>query len=130
MVFLKSFDNYFYANLLLSRLKNDGVRCTLFDENTVTTDPLLSNAIGGIKLMVHQADEDMARNFIDLYEREYLETSICEKCGASDFEKMIRPATPDLEARIIRFFQKDHQLPAEIIFRCNNCLYETKALPQ
>ena len=30
----------------------DGIRCWLKDENTVTIDPILTNAIGGIKVMV------------------------------------------------------------------------------
>ncbi len=32
--------------------EEEGINCWLKDENTVTIDPILTNAIGGIKLMV------------------------------------------------------------------------------
>ena len=36
----------------MGRLEQENIRCHLQDEYTVTIDPFLSNAIGGIKLMV------------------------------------------------------------------------------
>ena len=33
---------------MLTRLQSEGVECYLEDENTVTIDPMLSGAIGGI----------------------------------------------------------------------------------
>ena len=57
LVTLRSFDNYFTANITLTKLHADGIECYLKDENTVTIDPMLSNAIGGIKLVVKNEDE-------------------------------------------------------------------------
>ncbi len=56
MVTLRTFDNYFLANITLTRLQNAGINCFLKDEHTVTMDPILSNAIGGIKLVVKEED--------------------------------------------------------------------------
>ena len=53
-VLLQSYDNYVSAHIAMGRLEEDGINCWLKDENTVTIDPILSNAIGGIKLMVEQ----------------------------------------------------------------------------
>jgi hypothetical protein len=57
-VILATFDNYIPAHIAMGRLQEEGIICWLKDENTVTVDPLLSIAVGGIKLMVagHQAE--------------------------------------------------------------------------
>ena len=57
IVTIRTFDNYFSANILLTRLRHAGIECYLKDEYTVTIDPLLSNAIGGIKLIVKKTEE-------------------------------------------------------------------------
>jgi hypothetical protein len=49
-------DNYIYAHILLSKLQGAGIHCYLKDEFTVTIDPLLSPALGGIKLMVAESE--------------------------------------------------------------------------
>jgi hypothetical protein len=49
---LRTFDNYIPAHIALGKLQNESISCFLVDENTVTIDPFLSYAIGGIKLMV------------------------------------------------------------------------------
>jgi hypothetical protein len=62
-VLLQSYDNYIRAHIAMGRLKENSINCYLRDENTVTIDPLLSNAIGGIKLMVA---EDQAARALEL----------------------------------------------------------------
>jgi hypothetical protein len=57
---LCSFDNYVAAHIALGRLQDQYINCYLQDENTVTIDPILSNAIGGIKLMVIQSHVERA----------------------------------------------------------------------
>ncbi len=49
---IRSYDNYIYAHIVLSMLQDAGINCHLKDEYTITIDPLLSPALGGIKLMV------------------------------------------------------------------------------
>lgn len=51
---LYSFDNYVSAHIALGRLQNEGINCYLVDEHSATITPYLSNALGGIKLMVDQ----------------------------------------------------------------------------
>lgn len=51
-VILEVYDNYIPAHIALGQLEANGIVCWLKDENTVTIDPLLSIAVGGIKLMV------------------------------------------------------------------------------
>ena len=49
---VRSYDNYIYAHIVLSMLQDADINCHLKDEYTITIDPLLSPALGGIKLMV------------------------------------------------------------------------------
>ena len=49
---IRAFDNYLSAHIVLARLQDSGINCHLQDEHTITIDPLLGPALGGIKLMV------------------------------------------------------------------------------
>ncbi len=49
---IRSFDNYIFAHITLSMLQDAGINCHLTDEYTITIDPFLSPALGGMKLMV------------------------------------------------------------------------------
>lgn len=64
-VLLCSFDNYIPAHIALSRLKEEFINCYLQDEYSVTIDPFLSNAIGGIKLMVAETQLERAREILE-----------------------------------------------------------------
>ena len=63
-ILLCSFDNYIPAHIALGRLKEEFINCYLQDEYSVTIDPFLSNAIGGIKLMVAETQAERAREIL------------------------------------------------------------------
>lgn len=63
-ILLCSFDNYIPAHIALGRLKEEFINCYLQDEYSVTIDPFLSNAIGGIKLMVAETQAERARQIL------------------------------------------------------------------
>lgn len=67
-VLLCSFDNYIPAHIALGRLKEEFINCYLQDEYSVTIDPFLSNAIGGIKLMVTETQIERAREILNSLE--------------------------------------------------------------
>jgi hypothetical protein len=48
---IRSFDNYIEANIVMNMLRHNNINCHLKDENIITIDPLLSPALGGIKLV-------------------------------------------------------------------------------
>jgi hypothetical protein len=55
-----SFDNYISAHIALGKLQERYINCHLLDEHTVTIDPILTYAIGGIKLMVVRSQAERA----------------------------------------------------------------------
>jgi Putative prokaryotic signal transducing protein len=53
------------ALLAKGKLESAGIECLLADGNLVRMDWLLSNAIGGIRLQVHQQDLESARAVLE-----------------------------------------------------------------
>jgi hypothetical protein len=66
---IRSFDNYIYAHIVLGMLQDAGINCHLKDEYTITIDPFLSPAIGGMKLMVHSSQAERAVELLEQTER-------------------------------------------------------------
>ena len=58
----------------MGRFQEDGINCWLKDENTVTINPILTNAIGGIKLMVESTQAERAATILKELEVQYKET--------------------------------------------------------
>ena len=127
---LRSFDNYIYANILLLRMKSEGVDCYLKDENVVTIDPLLSPAVGGMKLMVSDADLSRANALLEEIELEYLKTLPCPSCGKSTIQRILRPPqNKGLFHRLVNVLVNGSPDENEIFYRCINCGYKSEALP-
>lgn len=64
---LRNFDNYIEANIVLGRLKSSGINCWLKDENlsALIVDPILTNVLGGIKLMVEKEQLQQAEEILN-----------------------------------------------------------------
>ena len=52
------------AQIIKGRLEADGIQVFLSDNLTIDTDPLISNAIGGVKLKVLASQEKEAKNIL------------------------------------------------------------------
>lgn len=129
-VVVKTFDNYFSANIILTRLQDEGITCYLFDENTVTIGPILSNAIGYIKLVVDKKDERIARETLARFEEEQLQSVQCPKCFNNDFQLISKPSQENLLTRILNKLFSNNAIAQDEIYQCRQCGYETKSLPQ
>jgi DNA-directed RNA polymerase subunit RPC12/RpoP len=44
------------AEVLRTKLESEGIQTTYRDEATIATDPMISQALGGVKLLVHKSD--------------------------------------------------------------------------
>jgi hypothetical protein len=129
MITIRTFNNYITASMLLSRLQHEGLECYLKDEYAVTIDPLLSNAIGGIKLIVRSEDIEKAKELLQAHDDEYLQSVKCPNCGTAAFAYISKPGTANfLTSMLSRIFTGYTVAPVHV-YRCENCGYETKALP-
>lgn len=130
LVTILTFDNYFSANIQLTRLREAGVECYLKDEYTVTIDPMLSNAIGGIKLVVKKSEEQTVRKLL----REMNATSdnqfLCPQCASSKFISVPKRSSENLLAAIATWLFSAYAVSAENVYQCTNCGYESETLPE
>jgi predicted RNA-binding Zn-ribbon protein involved in translation (DUF1610 family) len=130
MVTVKTFDNYFSANILLSRLQEAGIHCFLKDEYTVTIDPILSNAIGGIKLVVNKNDVELVQSILKELDEEYVKSIACPRCGSHEIGLVPRKNAGNIFAAILTWLFASYAISAENVYQCSNCGYETASLPE
>lgn len=64
LVTLKIYTHPTEAYTLVSKLESEGVQCFLDGEHTITIDPFLSNAMGGVKLKVSSIDLEKAQSIL------------------------------------------------------------------
>jgi hypothetical protein len=69
LIAVRSYDDYISAHLMMGRLKEESITCFLKDEHSVTIGPFLSNIIGGIKLMVPEAEFEKALELLNQFEK-------------------------------------------------------------
>jgi Zn ribbon nucleic-acid-binding protein len=111
---LRTFDNYIEANIVLGMLMAANINCHLKDENTVTIDPLLSPALGGIKLMVYYQQIERAWELLEEAEKQYLKNIACPICKTHNLKIMLLSGK---SVEIVKLYQ------------CANCGYDFKELP-
>jgi hypothetical protein len=129
-VILKSFDNYFSASIILGRLQDAGINCFLVDEHSVTIYPILGNAIGGIKLAVTAEDAPNAQLMLDAFEEEYMRAATCPRCKHNEIISIPRNEPKSFLTAVLTWLFSSYAIPAEYVYHCNHCGYESKTLPE
>lgn len=122
---IRSFDNYIPAHIMLQRLEGEGIRAYLKDEHTVTIDPILTNAIGGIKLMVFHGQLDRALELVEEYERAYRESIPCPKCGSLNVQYISKPGNAsNFFTAILTWVFGSYAIAPKKIYHCYDCGHE------
>ncbi len=129
MIQLRAFNNHFSANITLTKLQSRGVECYLKDEHTVIMDPIISNAIGGIKLVVRERDAEEAAKLLTEFDEEYLKAVVCPSCGKAEITQIIKPAAGNYLTAILTWAFASYAIAPNHIYQCGNCKYETETLP-
>lgn len=109
------------VQIIKGRLESESIPVFLLDENTLNTDPLISNAIGGVKLQVYFKDSDRA---VQIYNeiRAYAVDSdgdliVCPNCKATRSEVYFE--RKGIFYKLFPFFEKRK-------YKCLNCGIITK----
>jgi len=105
------------AQITKSKLEAEGLSVMLLDEKTIDSDPLISQAIGGVKLLVSNDDFEKALqiyNEIRLYEVDVNGNPIdCPSCHSNHI--LIAPLErKNLFHMLFPFFEKTKHI-------CNDC---------
>lgn len=114
---LAVFDFSSEAYIIKSKLDNSGFNTMLMDEKTIDSDPLISNAIGGVKLLVHKNDFKEASEIYTKI-RSYLKDKNgndihCPSCNSNQI--LIAPLQrKNIFFMLFPFFEKTKHI-------CNHC---------
>jgi predicted RNA-binding Zn-ribbon protein involved in translation (DUF1610 family) len=120
------FDNYVPAHIAMGRLQDEGFDCWLKDENTVTIDPILTNAVGGIKLMVDENQAKDAWSLLTQLDKNHRARLLCSKCGSGNIELVSTPRKPlNWLSAITTFLFSSYALTVEKVYHCFDCGYES-----
>jgi predicted RNA-binding Zn-ribbon protein involved in translation (DUF1610 family) len=121
-----TYDNYVPAHIAMGRLKEEGIDCWLKDENTVTIDPILTNAVGGIKLMVAEDNAEKAWELLNQLQEKYKARFVCSKCGSANIERVSTPRKPlNWLSAITTFFFSNYALAVDKVYHCFDCGHES-----
>jgi hypothetical protein len=127
---IRSFDNYIEANIVLHMLQNANINCHLKDENIITIDPLLSPALGGMKLMVHHTQLERAWDLMSEAEERFLKDIPCPVCKKHQLkivsiEKKHKCKLGALASMLLN----GKSVEVTKIYKCAACGYDFKELP-
>jgi hypothetical protein len=105
------------AHVTKSKLDSEGFETMLMDEKTIDSDPLISNAIGGVKLLVHKNDFEKAAeiyNEIRTYQKDKNGNNLfCPNCNSNRI--LIAPIErKNVFYMLFPFFEKTKHI-------CNTC---------
>jgi rubredoxin len=124
---LRRFQYSSEAIIYQGKLESQGVDVFLRDNNTVDSNPLYSNAVGGVKLFVKTEDFKKANEIlgeVSLYSVDDDHQLIkCPKCGAEQIE--METAVTGIKTLFTVFFLGLAALLFEKHkYKCQNCKYE------
>lgn len=117
------------AYLIKGKLESEGVEVFLQNENTINTDPLLSNAVGGVKLFVNTDDVIKAKQILSSIQEYSLDDNgellKCPNCG---MQKIVMFTTiKDVKsffAFIYGLLTLSMPFYSKHKYKCQNCNFE------
>ena len=116
---------------MLQRLEAEGIRAYLQDEHTVTTNPILSQAVGGIKLMVFEEQAPRAQELLHEFEQVYIKAIKCPRCHSHNVLFVPQPRNPvNWITAIASWFLGNYAVPVKQVYRCFDCDHEFEELPE
>jgi len=118
---LASFEFVADVQIVKGKLESEGIPVFLKDENTLNSDPLISNAIGGVKLQVYSKDKERALAIYNEVRSYALDKDgnpvVCPNCKARKSE--VYYARKSVFHKLFPFFEKRK-------YKCLNCGIITK----
>jgi hypothetical protein len=121
-IIIKRFDNAVEANIVKGLLESNDIFCFLQDEHSVSINPLYSNALGGIKLVVNKKDEERAIALLLSVQSEYKYNHPCPRCASLDVHFITeKKNTMNWLSILMSFTWTLFPFYLKKKFECNNC---------
>lgn len=114
------------AQIIKGRLEAEGIPVFLADQFTIETDPLVSNAIGGIKLKVYSHDTVKALRVLEKINEHSLDDEgndiPCPNCGKSEVQVFVPiHSFRSLFSFLFSFFTKPMAETEKFEYQCRAC---------
>ncbi|WP_417884840.1 DUF2007 domain-containing protein [Zunongwangia sp.] len=126
---IASFQYASEAQIVKARLEAEEIQVVINNEHTINTDPLISNAIGGVELMVFDEDEARAKTILESISKYSLDNAgepiHCPNCNSSKIEYYT--SITDFKSFIyffVGFLFSVLPMYTKYSYRCENCKYK------
>ena len=133
LITARIFDNPIDAHLLKTKLESEGIECYLYDEHTVTIDPLVNIAVGGIKLKILKSDTEKVKLLLEEiegspYSKENNEIIRCQNCNSQNLYSGYRSmkGLKGTVAAIFSFLSLTIPIYFNRVYKCRDCQNEFK----
>jgi Zn finger protein HypA/HybF involved in hydrogenase expression len=124
-ILLNSYNNYIEAHIAKGVLEEAGISCWLKDEFTLTLDPILTNSVGGIKIMVAETDAARAMEVLSRLREEQKKAVVCPNCGSHNTELVTTPRKAiNWLTAITTFFFSNYAIATDKVNHCFDCKHE------
>lgn len=121
-IVINVYNNYVEAHIAKGVLEEEGIESWLKDENTVTIDPILTNAVGGIKLMVENAQAQRAVDILVRLRDEAKASIACPKCNSHNIEQVSTPRKAgNWLTALSTFFLSSFSVAPDKVNHCFDC---------
>src|SRR3954471_23737951 len=118
---IRSYNNYFDAALAQGVLESAGIDCFLQDVHSVTINPALTNAMGGIKLNVRREDYEEAEQLLSPGENKVSQL-VCPACGSSDTQLAVHlPSKTWISLLISAVMSSSFSHEGQLHYECKDC---------
>ncbi|MGB1314008.1 putative signal transducing protein [Bizionia paragorgiae] len=114
------------AQIIKGRLESEGIQVFLTDNLTIDTDPLVSNAIGGVKLKVYATQALEAQHILETIRKYAIDDEgdviTCPQCHSKRISKI--STITDLKSFtsfLIGFLSGKLPFYAKDNYQCDNC---------
>jgi len=133
LVTLKIFDNPIEAHILKTKLESEEIQCYLFDENTVSINPLYNITVGGIKLKIDENNLSKAQKIInDIENKPFTDENekviVCPNCQSKNFYSGYKSmkGLRGVLSIIITFLFGVYPIYFKTVYKCKDCDTEFK----
>ena len=112
--------------MMLQRLEEEGIKAYLQDEYTVTIDPILSNAIGGIKLMIYKDQLERAMELINSFEQHYKQSWFARDAQSTNVHFITQPNNvTNWFTALATWIFGNYAISFKKVYQCSDCGYES-----
>jgi DNA-directed RNA polymerase subunit RPC12/RpoP len=129
-VYLRSFNNYIEANIVLKMLQDAGINCHLEDEHLNT----IVNLTSGMRLMVFQSQVNRAKQIMEETEEKFIASVACPHCGKQQLriklvEVDVKPQLGNFLSFITKLISGEDNIVTMKHYTCSNCGTGYEELP-